>query len=97
MKYSFEQIKAYLQELLEKYCEPELSIFIDGKEYMIILYHGYCSFQKCGDSIELEFESLDELYSAKLFNDIVLKNHWNRITKVECYDFEYLNLPTVLL
>ena len=98
MRYSFEQIKNYLQELLEKYCEPELSLWIDGKEYMIILYPDFCSFTKCGERIEvLEFKSLDELYLTKVCDGIVLQNDWNKITRIECSDFDYLDLPTEIV
>ena len=95
MAYSFEQIKNYLTEILEKYCEPELSLWIDGQEYMIILYDNFCSFQKIEAEIEvMKFASLDELYSAKVHDGIVLKNDWDKITKLECLSFDYLNLPS---
>lgn len=98
MKYSFETIKKHLHELLDKYCEPELSLWIDEKEYMIILYHDFCTFSKCGETTEvLEFNSLDELWFAEVCDGIILKNDWKRITKLECYDFDYLNLPTEIL
>ena len=98
MRYSFEQIKNYLQELLEKCCEPELSLWIDGKEYMIILYPDFCSFAKCGERIKvLEFKSLDDLYLTEVCDGIVLQNDWNKITRIECSDFHYLNLPTEIV
>ncbi|MBQ7314778.1 MAG: hypothetical protein IJW83_02060 [Clostridia bacterium] len=98
MKYSFEQIKSYLQELLETYCEPELSLWIKDREYMIILYDDYCSFQTCDGTMKvLNFASLDELYTAEVYDGIVLKNDWDRISKIECIDFDYLHLPTEIL
>ena len=98
MRYSFEQIKQYLQELLEKYCEPELSLWINEREYTIILYPDFCSFQKCEEQTEiLNFKSLDELYVSEVFDGIILNNDWNRITQFECLDFDYLNLPTEIL
>ena len=97
MKYSFEQIKKYLQELLEKYCEPELSLWIGEKEYVIILYSDFCSIQRCGEQVEImEFETIDKLYESVIFDGIVLKNDWYRIDKIESDDFAYLGLPTVL-
>lgn len=98
MNYSFEQIKLYLTELLEKFCEPELSIWLNGHEYVIILYKEYCEFIRCGsDSKGLNFNSLDELYSSEVFDGIILKNTWNKIGKIECTDFDYLNLPTEII
>ena len=98
MMYCFEQIQDYLQKLLEKHCEPELSLWIEGQEYMIILYSNFCSFHKIGaDDKIMEFASLDELYSAKVHDGIVLKNDWDRVTKIECIDFDYLQLPTEML
>ena len=92
MKYSFEQIKKYLQELLEKHCEPELSIWIDNTEYMITLYKEGCTFQKCNGQAEaLDFETLDELYVSTVYDGIVLEKDWDKITKFECYDFDYLD------
>lgn len=98
MNYSFEQIKLYLTELLEKFCEPELSIWIDGQEYIIILYKDFCEFIKCGNNCKvLNFNSLDELYYSEVFDGIILKNTWNKIGKIECADFDYLNLPTEII
>ena len=92
MKYSFEQIKEFLKELLEKYCEPELSIWIDNTEYMIILHSDGCTFQKCNGKAEaLDFETLDELYVSTVYDGIVLERDWDKITKFECYDFDYLD------
>ena len=94
MIYSFEQVKEYLSEILEHFDEPELGLWINGSEYMIILYENYCSFQKSGSKTEiLKFASLDELYVAQVLDGIVLKNDWNTIEKLECYSFGYLNLP----
>ncbi len=98
MKYSFEQIKNYLTEILEKFCEPELSLWLNGQNYMIILYEDFCTFQRCGSSSEvMEFGSLDELYTAELLDGIVLKSNWVDIEKIECFEFGYLDVPGELL
>lgn len=95
MKYTFEQIKRYLQELSERCCEPELSIWINNTEYMIVLYKDGCTFQKCNGRAEvLSFKTLDELYASTVYDGIVLKDDWKKITKFECYDFDYLDLKT---
>lgn len=95
VKYSFEEIKQLLQKCIENDYEAELSIFLYGKEYMIIIYDDYCSFQRCGykdGSGEKNYDTLDELYSAKQVDGIVLKNDWNNIGALDCFDFDVLGL-----
>ena len=83
---------------MEKYCEPELSLWMEGQEYMIVLYRDFCSFQKIGvDNEVMKFASLQDLSSAKVHDGIVLKKDWDRVTKIECIDFPYLKLPTEML
>lgn len=63
-----ETIKRLLLKSIANGYEAELSLYLDGKEYMII-YGDCCSFQRCGNkdgsgSSEYVFSSLDELYST---------------------------------
>ncbi len=98
MGYTFEQIKIYLNEILQNFSEPELSLWLNGQEYMLILYKDSCEFIKCGCNCEnISFNSLDELYSSEVFDGIILKNVWSKIEKIQCIDFDYLNLPTEIL
>ena len=67
--------------------EAELRIYLYGKEYMIIIYDDHCSFQRCGyrdGSGEQNYNTLDQLYSAKQVDNIVLAKDWNSIEKLEC-------------
>jgi hypothetical protein len=41
--YSFEEVSIWLNELVEKGFEPELQLYMYGKEYMIIAYEDHCS------------------------------------------------------
>jgi len=87
-KYSFSEIKKKLNEMIVAGDEPELSLFMYGKEYMIIGFKDGCSFQRCGASDgsgEYFYETLDELYNAITVDEILLKRDWDNIT-----NFEYL-------
>ena len=63
------------------------------EEYMIIIYDDHCSFQRRGykdGSGEINFKTLDELYNAELFDNIILSRDWNKINELSCYEFDYL-------
>jgi len=63
-KYSFVEIKKILNEMANSNIEPELNLFLYGKEYMIIGYNDRYSFQRCGIddcSGEFFYDTLDEL------------------------------------
>lgn len=95
IKYSFEEIKRFLQISIEEGMAAELRIYLYGKEYMIIIYDDHCSFQRCGyrdGSGEQNYNTLDQLYSAKQVDNIVLAKDWNSIEKLECIEFDILNL-----
>lgn len=94
-KFTFEEIKAFLLKCINEYgCEAELSLKFSNKtnEYMIIIYEGHCSFQRCGNakeqSGEYDYTTLDELYAAQLIDDIILERDWNKITDIDCMDFD---------
>ncbi len=95
VKYSFEEIKILLQKCIEKGYEAELSIYLYEKEYMIIIYDDHCSFQRCGYKEgcgEKNYNTLDELYSSKQVDNVVLKNDWHNIDTLDCIDFDILGL-----
>lgn len=91
VKYSFEEVKRKLNELVSVGFEPELTLYIYEKEYMIIAYEAHCSFQRCGfnnGSREVNYNNLDDLYNAETVDNILLKRDWNDIEDFNCFDFE---------
>jgi phosphosulfolactate synthase (CoM biosynthesis protein A) len=91
-KYLFSEIKARLDEMIADGLEPELSLFMYGKEYMIIGLKDRFSFQRCGTcdgSGEVYYNTLDELYNSITIDNILLKRDWNDISSFECVDYEW--------
>ena len=91
-KYSFFDVKEILNDMVCNNIEPELSLYINGKEYMIICYKDKCSFQKCenGDkTYEIFYKTLDELYNSVTIDNILLKRDWDNILQFECIDYEW--------
>lgn len=76
----------------------ELELIFADKPYayMIIIYQGHCSFQRCGNikeaSGEYRYSTLDELYKAQQIDDIILEKDWNQIIDIYCIDFDILGL-----
>lgn len=68
--------------------EPEIELFFKTRKnfYMIIKYNEYITFQRCGSleeqSGEIRFNSLDELYTSKTIDDIILKDEWDNIEDI---------------
>ena len=91
-KYSYDEIKIRLEELTAKSNEPELSLFLFEKEYMIIHYADHCSFQRCGGkevcSGETNYSTLDELYNTITIDDILLARDWGKIKEFYCFEFQ---------
>lgn len=93
--YDFETIKALLQKSIQNGWEAELTLGMNYKEYMIIIYDDHCSFQRCGSkdgSGEYDFLSLDELYVAEQVDGIILERDWGKIQYLDCVDFEMQGL-----
>ncbi len=93
--YSFEEIKKLLQISICKGYEAELRIYLYKKEYMIIIYDDHCSFQRCGykdGSGEQNYSNLDQLYTARQVDNIILQKDWKNIDNLECIDFDMLDL-----
>lgn len=91
-RYSFEQIKEKLNKMISDGDEPELSLFMYSREYMIIGYADRCSFQRCGTndwSEEFFYNNLDELYNSITVDNILLKRDWKDITDFACVDYEW--------
>ncbi|MCL2198831.1 MAG: hypothetical protein FWB80_07900 [Defluviitaleaceae bacterium] len=92
LKYSFKAIKKKLNPMIAIGLEPELTLSMYGKEYMIIGYDGKCSFQRCGindGSGEVYYNTLDELYNSITVDNILLKRDWGDIIGFDCDDYEW--------
>ena len=90
-EYDFETIKTLLHKSIENGWEAELTLYINSREYMIIIYDDHCSFQRCDykdGSGEYDFTSLDELYAAEQVDGIILERDWEKIEYFDCVDFE---------
>jgi hypothetical protein len=90
-KYSFNEIKSKMYKMTNAGWEPELTLYLYEKEYMIIGYSDHCSFQRCGvkdGSGEFDYETLDDLYNQETVDAILLSRDWNDIEDFECFDFE---------
>lgn len=99
LRLSFEEIKTLLLKSINEYgFEAELSLtFADrSNEYMIIIYEDHCSFQKCGgveeQGGEYNYATLDELYRAQQIDNIILERDWNKISDMDCVEFDMLGL-----
>jgi hypothetical protein len=91
-KYTFGEIKKMLNEMVISGIEPELSLFMYGRDYMIIGYEDMYSFQRCGfndGSGEVFYKTIDELYNSTTVDNILLKRDWNDIESFECVDYEW--------
>ena len=95
--FTFEEIRRLLLKSIQEHdCEAELSLrFADRPcTYMIIIYETYCSFQRCGGGEEIsgeyQFATLDELYQAEQIDGILLARDWDKITELDCFEFDML-------
>ncbi|MCL2405536.1 MAG: hypothetical protein FWC92_08320 [Defluviitaleaceae bacterium] len=64
--YTFDEVKKRIKKLVDIGDEPEVSLYMNCKEHMIIGYEDRYSFQRCGNfdrSGEFFYSTLDELYS----------------------------------
>ena len=83
--YDIDYTKQKLEEYLKKGFEVELCIRINGNDYMIITLKNKISFQWIGNSSEIYYSSVSELFSSNLINQIVLNNDWNKIEDIWFY------------
>ncbi len=77
--------KEKLQEYSKKGLEVELCINIKGHKYMIIPFKDKASFQEIGVTDEFYYNSIEELFSSTLINDIILNRDWNTIEEIYYY------------
>ncbi len=84
-EYDIKYTKQKLNEYLKKGVEPELCVKINGNEYMIIPLKDKISFQWIGKTDESYFNSVEELFSAKLVNGVILNNDWQIIEDIYYY------------
>ena len=98
-KLTFDEVKKLLLLTINEFnCEAELRLTFTDRpnDYMIIIYEGHCSFQRCGMaeecSGEYNYATLDELYTAQLIDNIILERDWNKIKDIDCMDFDMLGL-----
>ena len=92
-KYSFYKIKEKFSGEFAANWEPELTLYMYGKEYMIIFFgDNRCTFQRCGSkgvgSGEVWYDSFDELYNTETVDGILLKRDWNDITEFDCFEYK---------
>lgn len=83
--FDIEYTKNKLNECLKNGLEPELCIKIDGNNYMIIPLKDKISFQLIGNRHEEYYKNVDELFSSKLINEIILNRDWNKIEDIWYY------------
>ncbi len=84
-EYDIQFAKQKLKEYSKSGVEPELCIKINGNEYMIIPLKDKISFQQVGKTNEFYYNSIEELFSAKLVNGIILNNDWEKIEDIYYY------------
>lgn len=69
--------KNKLNEYLKNDIEAELCIRIKNNKYMIIPLKDKISFQWIGKTNEIYYKNVEELFSSKLINGIILDKDWN--------------------
>ncbi len=77
--------KTELNRYLENGEEPELCIKIDDKDYMIIPLKNKISFQQVEVTDETFFKDVEELFSTKLINEIILNKDWGKVKRIWFY------------
>lgn len=88
---TYEKFKEIFEKLRE---HQEISLYFNNREYtyMIIKLNEYITFQRCGNeeeqSGEIKFDSLDELYTTKTIDNIILKEEWCNLKDI-VLDYTY--------
>ena len=78
-------VKQKINEYLKNGAEPELCIRIKGNEYMIIPLKDKISFQWIGKTNEFYYKSVEELFSSKLINGLILNKDWDKLEDIYYY------------
>ena len=86
-KYTYDSIRGMLEECFEDDYNHEIDIRIDGRKYMIFLFEDHCAFRRCEDEAEMTFKDINEMCSAELFDGVIIKRDYEKITKVEGYAY----------
>ncbi len=74
--------KNKLNEYLKNDIEAELCIRIKNNKYMIIPLKDKISFQWIGKTNEIYYKNVEELFSSKLINGIILDKDWNQLKDI---------------
>lgn len=95
-KYTFDYIKEQFAALIAVDCEPELTIRLNGQDYMVIGYEDHVSIQRLGDlhSKEIDFSTLDDLSTAETIDGICLMRDWDSIESMHCHEFSQIDVLT---
>lgn len=83
--YNIDFVKQKLNEYLKSGIEPELCIRIKENEYMIIPLKDKISFQWIGKTNEFYYKSVEELFSSKLINGLILNEDWDKLEDIYYY------------
>ncbi len=83
--YDINYAKNKLNEYLKNGIEAELCIKIKNNKYMIIPLKDKISFQWIGKTNEIYYKSVEELFSSKLINGIILDKDWNQLEDIYYY------------
>ena len=74
--------KNKLNEYLKNDIEAELCIRIKNNKYMIIPLKDKISFQWIGKTNEIYCKNVEDLFSSKLINGIILDKDWNQLKDI---------------
>lgn len=74
--------KNKLNEYLKNDIEAELCIRIKNNKYMIIPLKDKISFQWIDKTNEIYYKNVEELFSSKLINGIILDKEWNQLKDI---------------
>ena len=74
--------KNKLNEYLKNDIEAELCIRIKNNKYMIIPLKDKISFQWIGKTNEIYYKNVEDLFSSKLINGIILDKDWNQLKDI---------------
>lgn len=105
----FEKIKEMIA-VLNEYGDVEFGFNLNGQDYVVVQYDGYCTIQRCGYSAEMAakfdpdyvgseefpFATLDELYAATTVDGICLKACWNQIDGMTIEDNSLDEFPFIV-
>lgn len=83
--YDINYVKNKLNGYLKNGIETELCIKIKNNKYMIIPLKDKISFQWIGKINEIYYKNVEELFSSKLINGIILDKDWNQLEDIYYY------------